>query len=414
MMKAKICFTVMLAALFSCENSEDVPQERKQINISKTTADIIKSDNDFGLELFQKVISNDTEAANTFVSPTSIALALAMTYNGADGETKTAMESTLKKQGLTPDEINKSYKSLVDALVSVDPKVLLEIANSIWYREGFTVLPEFVRTNQDYYDARVSSLDFNDPGAPGVINSWVSDKTHNRIEEIIDEIPAEAVMYLINAIYFKGIWQIEFDKEKTSDGPFYLKGGSQVTVPVMKQISTLKHTTNETFSMVELPYGQGNYSMVVLLPQAGYSTDDLVTAITPGNWNDWINSLSEKDVDLQLPKFTYEYKNTLNDELEAMGMGVAFTDLADFSKINGTGNLFISKVLHKSFVEVNEEGTEAAAVTSVEIELTAIPEPGYIKFYVDHPFVFVIRETTTGAILFIGRVQNPLIQTNNG
>jgi serine protease inhibitor len=411
-MKTKICLTVMLAACISCENEKEVPQERKQINISKTTAEIIKSDNDFGLEIFQQVISDDKEVVNTFISPTSIALALAMTYNGADGETKTAMENTLKKKGLTADEINASYKSLIDALISVDPKVLLEIANSIWYREGFTVLPEFISTNQDYYDARVSSLDFNDSGAPDVINGWVSDKTHNRITEIIDEIPPEAVMYLINAIYFKGIWKIEFEKENTSDGLFYLNNGSQISVPMMKQTTTLKHAANEMFSMVELLYGQGNYSMVVLLPQTGYSTDDIVVALTPGNWDEWINSLSEKDVDLQLPKFTFEYKNTLNDELEAMGMGVAFTDMANFSKINGTGNLFISKVLHKSFVEVNEEGTEAAAVTSVEIALTAIPGTENTKFYVDHPFIFTIRETTTGAILFIGRVQNPLIKNN--
>jgi len=413
MMKTNIYLTVILAACISCENNKDVPQERKQININKTTADIIKSDNAFGLSVFQQVISHDTEVANTFISPTSITLALAMTYNGAEGETKTAMENTLKKQGLIAEEINTSYKSLIDALISVDPKVLLEIANSIWYREGFTVLPEFINTNQDYYDARISSLDFSEPDAPDVINGWVSDKTHNKIEEIIDEIPPEAVMYLVNAIYFKGIWKIEFKKENTSDGPFYLKDGSQISVPMMKQTSTLKHTENEMFSMIELLYGQGNFSMIVLLPQSGYSTDDIVTVLTTENWDNWISSLSEKDVDLQLPKFTFEYKNTLNNELEAMGMGVAFTDMANFSKINGTGNLFISKVLHKSFVEVNEEGTEAAAVTSVEIELTAIPEEENAKFYVDHPFIFAIREITTGAILFLGRVQNPLIVENN-
>lgn len=401
------------ALLFSCEKSLEPPQGKKEIVISKTTADIIKSDNEFGLELFQEVVSRDPEAVNVFVSPTSVALALAMTYNGANGETKTAMENALRKQGFTTEEINTSYKSLMDALMSVDPKVILEIANSIWYDVDFTVLPEFVSTNQDFYDAEVRSIDFGDPGAPGIINEWVSDKTHDKIKKIIDQIPADAVMYLINAIYFKGIWQYEFKEENTSDGPFYLNNGSPVTVPVMKQTTTLRYTSNDLFSMAELPYGQGNFSMLVLLPQTSFSTNDIVDSLTPGNWDFWISTLAEKNVDLQLPKFTFEYKNQLNDELEAMGMGVAFTDTADFSKINGTGGLFISKVLHKSFVEVNEEGTEAAAVTAVEVSLTSFPGPEYTAFHVDRPFLFAIRETSTGAILFIGCVQNPLVKAND-
>jgi serine protease inhibitor len=415
MMKTIIYLIVMAAALISCEKSTtDLPKSPKEIVINKTTADIIKSDNDFGLAMFRKVDSLDTGSENIFVSPTSIALALAMTYNGAAGETKAAMENALRKQGFTAEEINTSYKSLIDALVSVDPRVLLEIANSIWYREGFTVLQEFVTTNQEYYNAQVRALDFSDPGAPGTINSWVNDKTHGKIDKIVEVIQDDVVMYLINAVYFKGIWQYEFKKENTSDGPFYLSTGSPVTVPLMKQTTTLRYMANEILSMAELPYGQGNYSMLVLLPQTGHSTEDIVTALTPENWDSWISGLAERNVDLQLPKFTFEYKNLLNDELEAMGMGIAFSDdLADFSKINGTGGLYISKVLHKSFVEVNEEGTEAAAVTSVEIAVTSVgPDPQNIEFHVDHPFLFAIREKSTGAILFIGRVQNPLIKVN--
>ncbi|MBN1788968.1 MAG: serpin family protein [Bacteroidales bacterium] len=412
-----ILFTAILmtATLVSCEkNTTETPRIFQEIVISKTTADIIQSDNEFGLAMFREVVSADPESDNIFVSPTSIALALAMTYNGAAGETKTAMETALRKEGFTAEEINSSYKSLIDALVSVDPKVLLEIANSIWYRESFTVLQEFVTTNQLYYNAQVSSLDFNDAGAPGIINNWVSDKTHDKINKIVEEISGQTVMYLINAIYFKGIWQTEFKKENTSDGSFYLNSGSPVTLPVMKQTTALRYTSNEVFSMAELPYGQGNYSMLVMLPQNGISADDIVDILTPENWDTWMGELAERNIDLELPKFTFEYKNELNNELEAMGMGIAFSDgLADFSKINGTGQLFISKVLHKSFVEVNEEGTEAAAVTSVEIELTSVgPEPQVTEFHVDRPFLFAIRETSTGTILFIGRVNNPLTKTN--
>ena len=409
-MKAKAFLFVVLAVMFSCEKSPDIQLVPKEINIDKTTSEIIKSDNIFGIELFQQVVKHDAESDNIFVSPTSVALALAMTYNGAAGDTKIAMENAMKKHGLTTEQINASYKSLINALVSVDPKVLLEIANSIWYRENFDVLPEFISVNQEYYDAQVSSLNFDSPDAAGIINDWVSDKTHDKIKNIIDQIPPEAVIYLVNAIYFKGMWQYEFDKTKTINEPFYLNDETQVSVPMMKQTISLRHTSNEIFSMAELPYGQGNYSMLVLLPKAGYTTDNILNNLTPENWDEWIGLLTEKSIDLQLPKFTFEYKNVLNDELDIMGMGIAFTDQADFTKINSGGNLFISKVLHKSFVEVNEEGTEAAAVTSVEISLTSFPDNNL--FCVDHPFLFAIREIKTGTILFIGLVRNPLKEEN--
>lgn len=414
-MKNILCLMiVILISCFSCEKSEDPVHPGKKITITKTTSEIITADNAFGLELFQKVVASDTEADNIFISPTSVALALAMTYNGADGETKTAMENTLKKNGFTIDEINTSYKSLIDALVSVDPKVLLEIANSIWYRQEFSVLPEFISVNQEYYDAEVSPLDFNLPSAPDVINNWVADKTHDKITQIINEIPGDAVMYLINAIYFKGIWLYEFDEEYTNDDLFYLKGGSSITVPFMQQEATLRYATNALFSMIELPYGEGNYNMIVMLPHTGSTTEDIVALLTAENWDGWIIALTEQNVKVMLPKFKFEYKNKLNDELDAMGMGVAFSDQADFSKINPEEDLFISKVLHKSFVEVNEEGTEAAAVTAVEISLTSVgPEPDYTLFKADRPFLFAIREKDTGAIIFIGSLQNPLSGSNS-
>jgi serine protease inhibitor len=414
MMKAILCFTAMAVFLFSCENDYIVdlpPQGAKDLNLSEKTTEIIQSDNDFGLAMFREVLSHDPGSENVFVSPTSIALALAMTYNGAAGETKSAMEAALMKEGYTTEEINAGYKSLIDALKAVDPKVLLEIANSIWYRNGFSVLPQFVSVNREYYDAEVSSLDFGSPDAVGLINNWVSDKTHKKITEIIKEIPADVVMYLINAIYFKGVWQYEFNKANTANAPFLLDNGSQVMVPYMKQILSLPYISTAQFSMLELPYGRGNFSMVIMLPNTGYSAQDIVNSLIPENWDNWMSTFTYvNNIDIRLPKFTFEYQNLLNDELGAMGMGVAFTGAADFSGINGTGNLCISKVIHKTFVEVNEEGTEAAAVTAVEMELTSLPNN--LIFDVNKPFIFAIRETTTGAILFIGRVQNPLTKKN--
>ena len=409
-MKNKVIFLLVLAALFSACEKQDNTGEPKKINISKTTEQVIAADNLFGFYLFQRVLANDPVAGNIFISPTSVALALAMTYNGADGETKAAMEETLRKQGLTAEQLNQSYKDLMDALVSVDPKVLLEIANSIWYRNDVEVLPEFININRNYYNAEVNAILFNDQ-AKDIINGWVAEKTHDKITEVLDYIPEDAIMYLINAIYFKGIWRSEFEKDKTEDLPFYLADGSEVQAPTMQQQDTFRYFKNELMSAVELPYGQGNFSMMILLPNTGKTTGDIVASLSIENWNAWMQDFSEQDVVMHLPRLKFEYKKLLNDDLSDMGMGIAFSDEADFSKIDPTRDLMISRVIHKTFVEVNEEGTEAAAVTVVEIVETSI-EPGGndgpVYFYVDRPFLFLIREKDTGAILFIGRVMNPL------
>lgn len=407
-MKTKILFSLIIALIItSCEKQDNQNQENKKMNLTKTTEQIIKADNQFGFDLFKRILANDGTSDNVFISPTSVALALAMAYNGAEGATRTAMEETLRKNGLTDEEINQSYKSLIDALKQLDPKVLLEIANSIWYRNDVEVLPEFINTNKTYYDAEVSSMVFND-AAKNIINAWVADKTHDKIKEVIDFIPDNAIMYIINAIYFKGIWKSAFEKEKTSDLPFYLKDGSAVQVPTMQQQDTFKYLSNELFSAVELPYGNGNFSMVVLLPENGKNTDDIVAQLNPESWDQWMSEFSEKDVVLLLPRFKFEYNKLLNDDLTDMGMGIAFSDNADFSKIEPSREIFISRVIHKTFVEVNEEGTEAAAVTAIEIAQTSYPGVGPVYLFIDRPFLFVIKEKDTGAILFIGRVNNPL------
>lgn len=412
-MKAIICVTLLTAALLSCEKNENrmdlPPQGPIDLNLSEKTTDAIQADNDFGLTLFRHALAAN-EADNIMISPTSVALALAMTYNGAVGETKSAMEEALRKQGFTSEQINQSYKSLVEALTSVDPKVQLQIANSIWYKKGFSVLPQFIQINRDFYDAEVNSLNFEDPLAAGKINNWVDDKTNHKIKKIIDGIPDAVVMYLINAIFFKGDWQYAFDKNATFNGPFFTGDDAQVTVPFMKQECDYPYMVCDSFALVELPYGRGNFVMNVLLPQPGYSLGELIPALTTENWDGWLKRRYITKLNLELPKFTFSYKNILNDELTAMGMGIAFTPQADFSGINGTGGLDISRVIHKTYVDVNEEGTTAAAVTAVEIEFTSVP--GSISFKADRPFIFAIREVTTGAILFIGMVQNPLTTEN--
>ncbi len=398
-----------ITILFACEKNSNGPLEL-HFHITKNTEKLIAADNEFGIDLFREVVANENEDSNIFMSPISVSIALAMTYNGAEGATKEAMENTLNKEGLTVEEINEIYKNLISGLLSVDPKVVLEIANSIWHDESFTVEEEFININQAYYDAEVNALDFKAPDARDIINGWVADKTHEKIPEIIDFIHPNAVMYLINAIYFNGLWKYEFDEENTAGEDFQLNDGSTINVQTMAQQQNFNYLSNDIFSAAELFYGQGNYSMIILLPQNDKSVDDVLYELNSESWNLWLASMQEKELVIHLPKFKFEYSDSLNQALVNLGMGIAFTWDADFSKINLYRDLKISRVLHKAFVEVNESGTEAAAVTAVEIvERTAEPgEDQIIHFVVNKPFLFVIKEKETNAIIFIGKVMKPV------
>ena len=408
----KIISIVLSLTLFlnSCSKSEEPDPVYKEIVLDQKSSALVSSDNAFGLDLFQKVVSSEGDK-NTMVSPLSISLALAMTYNGADNGTKAAMETALKKEGFSIEDINSSYQKLTEALLQADPKVIISIANSIWYRDTYPVEQAFIDVNKEHYNAEVSALDFTRAlQAKNTINNWVNDKTQGKIKEIVDEITPTHIMFLINAIYFKGTWKYAFDKGMTiADYPFYSEDGEgQTKVPMMVQKGEFAYTSQSSFEAVELPYGNGHYSMVILLPGENYTTRDIMDELDNANWNLWLTGMQPKNnIQIYLPKFTFEYKKELNEVLSQMGMGVAFTSNADFSNINKANNLFISKVKHKSFIEVNEEGTEAAAVTSVEMVLTSVNPGDPYHFIVNRPFLFAIREKDTNSIVFIGRVVQP-------
>ncbi len=400
-----ILLCLLLLVMFSCNKEEITPPG--SIELDEKSAELIEAENEFGLELFQKIYSQEVKYDNIMVSPLSVSLALAMTYNGANGETQTAMEETLKMYGLTPDEINESYATLVAALKSLDPKVVLEIANAIYYRNNFTVENEFISTNQNYYDAEVEGLDFSSTQALKTINGWVADKTHNKIDKILDNINPDHVMFLLNAIYFNGIWQSRFDKDNTQDLPFYLDNGSTINVPTMQKSESLPYYSNNLFSAVKLAYGAGNYNMFIFLPQENNSVEDLVDELNTESWQSWMEGFTDSaNIDLQLPRLKYKYEIKLNDVLSEMGMGITFTAAADFTGINKNGGLCIDYVKHKTFIEVNEKGTEAAAVTIVAIRYTSAG-PENVTFKVNRPFLYAITEKDTGAILFMGTVKNP-------
>jgi len=404
-MKTSIFYFIpFLFLLLSCEKkSEDIPVFKYQDD--KKAADLITAGSEFGLDLFRIILESDDCPENLMISPTSVAIALGMTYNGAEGETKTAFETTLRHQGLSREEINDIYQALIDYLLKADRKVIFEIANSIWYRQDFNVLQSFTDVNKKYYYADVRALDFNNANAVRIINDWVALKTHDKIKDVLDNIPPEAVMYLINALYFNGMWKYQFDEKNSFTGSFYGEN-DVVQVKYMKNESSYPYFENDMLSAVELPYGNGNYVMHVFLPKASKSLDEIIQSLNPETWKTWMDSFNLRDeVEVQLPKFKYEYKTLLNDPLIEMGLGIAFNGPADFSGISPDYDLYISRVIHQTFIDVNEKGTEAAAVTVVEIRYTSMPEK--TSFIVDRPFIYSISEKNTGALLFMGKVGNP-------
>jgi len=394
-----------------CVNNPILPRDISQLTLAEKN--LVESDNRFGFKLFEE-ISGEEKNKNIFISPLSVAMALGMTYNGADGSTQEAMQKTLELSGLTLQEINESYKNLIELLTNLDEKVRFQIANSIWYREMFPVEDEFIEINKTYFDAEVSGLNFSAPNASNIINEWVNQKTDGKIEKIVDApINPLTMMFLINAIYFKGIWTYEFDESQTKDDKFTLPDGSKKPCRMMSQENEFQYFENDEFQAIDLPYGNGDFRMTIFLPRAEKDVDYLIGELNQENWNLWMSSFRKMEVTLQLPKFTLNYEIELNDVLKGLGMEIAFNSSeADFTKMYEEekvgANLYISKVKHKTFVEVNEEGTEAAAVTSVEMTLTTAV-PFKLLMRIDRPFIFAIRENNSGTILFIGKIVEPTL-----
>ena len=400
---------ILIILVFQCSKNSTDPIPPRQLTLGETQ--VTESANGFGFKLFREIVRESSDE-NIFISPLSVSMALGMTYNGAAGSTREAMDSTLELSGMDIQEVNESYQSLIDLLVNLDPVVTFQIANSIWYRLGFPIAQDFVDLNQTYFYAEVNETDFSDPVSVDIINGWVDEATNGKIEEIIDgPIDPYTVMFLINAIYFNADWTYRFNEEDTHDDMFNLPDGTQSPCRMMTRECDLQYFETDDFQTIDLPYGYGLYSMTIFLPRNQVDIDTLISQINQQNWNDWINSFSEQEVTLSLPKFKLEYELELNDALSAIGMAIAFDqDEADFSGMRdpesiAIGNLFINKVKHKTFIRVDEEGTEAAAVTSVEIGETSIND---ISMRIDRPFIFVIRENHSQTILFMGKIVQPV------
>jgi serpin B len=366
---------------------------------------LVQSDNRFAFKLFREINAQDTTGGNIFISPVSVAMALGMTYNGAFGETRAAMERTLELDGLSLADVNASYRSLIDLLQGLDPEVEFAVANSIWYRQGVAMLPAFLDATRTYFDARVDSVDFQDPATVERINNWVSEQTRGKITEIVKApIPANVVAHLINAIYFKGDWTFQFEKARTASRPFTLADGSTTSVPMMSRATEtpMRALFSGGLAVGDLAYGGGAYRMTIVLPADPDGADRLAEELTQEQWDAWMAGLDSAEVLVSLPRFTATYDLEMKDVLTALGMGIAFGGQADFSNMVQGGGIWIDKVVHKTFVDVNEEGTEAAAATDVVMAESAPP-----SIVVDRPFVFAIRERYSGTILFMGKIVNP-------
>ena len=402
-----VCRTLVPVALFTLAcNSPGEPgasSELKALPRELTVPEqkLIGAGNAFAFDLLRE-INTAQRSENVFISPLSASMALGMTMNGANGTTFDAMRSSLRLGSASREDINAGYKSLIALLRGLDKATDFRLANSVWYEKTFPFNASFISESQDFFDAKVSGLDFGDPGSVKTINSWVNEATGKKIPTILESIDDDMVMYLINAIYFKGTWRSQFDKSKTANAPFFALDGSSASVPLMTQTSSIAVATGGNYTAVDLPYGNSAFSMTVILPDKGTDINTFAEGMTIEKWKALDATFHVRETILFLPRFTLEWKRTLNPDLRKLGMGIAFDEgFADFTRMSPLGNkLIIDEVIQKTFVDVNEEGTEAAAVTSVGVTVTSAPAP----IRVDRPFMFAIREKLSGTILFVGKI----------
>jgi serine protease inhibitor len=404
-MKYKMFPIIITLALALTGNSCSQDPLIPEFDYNLKSATVIETNNDFGLNLF-KTLLEDEQKPNILISPASVSIALGMAYNGAESSTRDAFEEVLNYKGLTREEINEITRELIHVLVTNVKGNLLEVANSMWYDKGFPVETEFISLNSHYFDAEVNELDFRNANAVRTINDWVNSNTNGKIEEIIQAIDPSVMMILINAIYFNCVWELEFDPELTHKANFFNEDGSLFgEVDMMQLEETFKVANNDSFTAVELPYKSGKFSMFLFLPTEKSTVDQLVQLLDGTTWKNWQEGFQKReDFSVYMPRFEFEFERSLADDLRAMGLDIAFTDQADFSGISSIP-LNIADVIHKTYIKVNEEGTEAAAVTAVVMELTSIEPLNEIRF--DRPFLFAITENSSKSIVFIGKVSEP-------
>ncbi len=397
-----IVLLIILPAGCSQDKNTPAPVEGKPIHLS---ARVASQTTDFAFDLLRKLDGSEPAQDNIFVSPLSLHIALGMLLNGAEGETREGIIKTLKADQSSVEELNNAYKTLLKELPEADSKVQLAIANSMWYRQGFAVKQSFKEVLADIFDSQIYAEPF-DGSTVKQINQWASDNTQGKIDKVIDDIGGDMVMFLMNALYFKGDWKYTFDKKQTQDWNFQLAGGSEKKVKMMFTESDLRSYTSDDFTAVELPYSSGQFNLTLFVPHNGKDLHTILQEFGDAKWQTVQAGLVERGIKVGLPKFTLDYEIRLNNVLSEMGMSRVFGDNAELGGI-ADARLRVSFVKQNTFLGIDEEGTEAAAVTTIGIELTSVGPGTRQTVIADRPFFFVISEKTSNTVLFTGRIMNP-------
>ena len=399
------------------ETDQDISEENQKSNNDDTSivlgniSSFDEAVNVFGFNMFKQL--NEENDGNIFFSPYSIFTALAMTYEGARNKTADEMSSVLNVEQ-NNESLHNYMKSLYEYLNKENDDYNISTANALWVNKNFKLLEDYLKIIKDYYGGDATEVDYGNPQeAAGIINQWVESNTNGLIKDLITEgvISPLTRLILTNAIYFKGTWKVQFDPDNTTDRDFKISSGNSVEVSTMNLIETedvFNYTETDTLQILELPYTSNDLSMIILLPKNN-DLSNIIDSVDNDKLSGWKESMVEKSLDIYLPKFEIETKYSLKETLKQLGMMDPFTTAADFSGITGGKDLFISNVIHKAFVEINEEGTEAAAATAVIMDLTSVNGGGSsrIVFDCDHPFMYLIQHKETGTILFMGSINDP-------
>lgn len=378
---------------------EDGLMDDNYLILSDAQCDIIENNNAFALNLFSQMKGFDSKV----VSPMSVSYLMGMLANGADGQTRQEIMKAIGCEKVSLRDLNEFYQMLITHANHFDKATTINIADYIALNCHYQLKDGFASTMQNYYKAGVESLDFSKASTLKRINRWCSDHTDGMIPKIIEQVDADAVSYIMNAIYFNGTWTDKFDTRQTKLENFQGYTRDIKKTQMMHRNGKYQYMDNADFAAVNLPYGNGSYSMTVILPNRGKSIDEVMAGLDAKKVGELRRSMDECVVDLKLPRFTISQETSLNDIISKLGAPTMFTSGADFSNF-ASGNLSISKMLQKAKIEVSEEGTKASAVTVAMVAMTALrPEPRKVEFHANRPFIYMITEHSTGAILFMGQ-----------
>lgn len=416
-MNNKLIIWLMAIGLFSgCSDEEEKPENNKEekpaekievVKIELTTdeKEVCADANDFSYKFFKQISAEEADS-NIFVSPLSVQMAFAMVANGANGNTLNELQTALGFDTARTDTLNNYCRKMITQLPTLDKSTKIDIANSIWVDEQMPLNEDFAETNRTIFDAEISNVDMGGKATLNLINDWCNVKTNGCIPRIINELKKECKVILANALYFKGLWTKVFSEENTKDEEFSNFDGSKSAVPMMQQEEEFAYGETSDYQIATLPYGNGSFVMDIILPKEGISLNNCISGLSKDKMKDVYDQMTKEQLNLKLPRFELESSKELIETMRNMGVNDAFVSgVADFSRISASPLLYIGEALQRAYIKVNEEGTEAAAVTVIEVVNDALPAPkNTILFHVNRPFALTIRETSTGAVLFMGKI----------